>query len=60
MDNSSNPQQPDSATKKPKDYGKLHKWLSEHKLLRHLALHLLIAGLWGIIYYLQKQDKERV
>ncbi len=43
-----------------KDYGEFHKWLSEHKVLRHLAIHLLIALLWGAIYYLQKKDKEKI
>ena len=47
-------------TKHPKDYGKTHKWLSEHKVLRHLFLHLLIAALYGLAYYLQSKDKEKM
>ncbi|OGN16054.1 MAG: hypothetical protein A3B99_00330 [Candidatus Yanofskybacteria bacterium RIFCSPHIGHO2_02_FULL_44_12b] len=36
----------------------IHKKLSEHKFLKHLALHVLIAVLYSIVFYLQKRDRE--
>ena len=52
------PSQPVSG--KSQDFGKLHKWLSEHKVLKHLAIHLLIAALYGAAYYVQSKDKEKI
>ena len=48
-----------SDSEKSQEFGKLHKWLSEHKVLKHLAIHLLIAALYGAVYYVQSQDKDK-